>query len=212
MFIKHFITALTIFLGCYISATAQKLSYSKGAYASLKDLLENKPSLDESNYNIEKVFPIKKNEEIGVYKIASNNDNYKNTYFRKNIFAVTKSNELFINSKFLDITPQFCKVVNTGKYITFLVAIKDDEAQMIGAMLFGLVGALATAGTVEMKLYAYSLDTESGISELLNPKRMNELLSPFPDLKESYNNDTNNAWKTVMIDYIEKLNKKFEKE
>jgi len=93
----------------------------------------------------------------------------------------------------LDITPQFCIVVTTGKYMIFLVAIKDDEAQKIAAAAFGLIGALTAAGTVDMKLYAYCLDTETGISEVLNPARMNELLMPFPDLKESYNSDINTA-------------------
>lgn len=169
---KHIFSSLMIIVAATSCIISQTVSINKGAYASLSDLLDNKPIIDETNYDIEKTFPVESNEEVGVYKIRATNSDYKSIYFRKNIFAVTKNDNLYINSKMLDITPQFCKVVTTGRYITFLVAIKDDEIQKMASVAFGLIGALATANTVEMKLYAYCLDTKTGVSDMLNPARL----------------------------------------
>lgn len=206
------IVIIIVMFSNFFSALTQNNFSDKGAYLSIKDYLNNKPTIEESDYNIEKTFPIKADTLVGVYKIFSKSEKYKNSYLRKNIFIASKNDNLYLNSKMLDVTftPQFCKVVTKGRYMVFLVSINNDEAQKIATIAFGLIGYILASGGGEMVLYAYCLDTETGYSEILNPTRVNELLSPFPDLLNSYKSETDNKSNSVMIDYIERLNKKFQ--
>lgn len=203
---------LIVMLSTVFSAYTQSNFLAKGAYLSIKDFLNDKPVMEESNYDIEKTFPIMADTIVGVYKIFSNNDNYKNSYLRKNIFLASKNDNLYLNSRILDITvtSQFCKVVTIGRYMVFLVSMNIDEAKMIATIAFGLIGYILASGGGEMVLYAYCLDTETEYAEILKPARMNELLTPFPDLLESYKSEIDNKSNSVMIDYIDRLNKKFQ--
>jgi hypothetical protein len=202
---------ITITFVSIFSASTQTNSFGKGAYLSIKDFLNNKPVIEESNYKIKKTFPVIADTVVGVFKIFSNNDSYSNNYLRKNILVASKNDSLYLNSKVLDITvtSQFCKVVTTGRYMVFLVGIKNDEAQKIATIAFGLIGYIFASGGGEIKLYAYCLDTETEYSEILNPNRVNELLSPFPDLLNSYQNEIDNRSNDIMINYVERLNEKF---
>jgi hypothetical protein len=199
-------------LSVAISLANAQTTYPKGGYLSLQDWLNKQPKIAEQDYELVSYKPLKKSDIVS-YKVKPKNENFKIKFFRKKVFAVTDNDTLYINSKILGISPQFSKVFLTGKHIVFLVTIKDDEIQKAASIFFGLIGALVTSETVKMKTYFFSLNTVNEYAQVLTPETLTKLLTPFPDLLESYNIDEryHKDWDKVMLYYMNRLNEKFAK-
>tara|TARA_R110002051_G_scaffold247948_1_gene307436 strand:- start:1516 stop:2127 length:612 start_codon:yes stop_codon:yes gene_type:complete len=147
---------------------------------------------------------------ITINNIESNCKGFKKT---NKIIAIKYNNETYYNMRFnveFMTKNRFSKLLVQGKYCAFLV----DESYPIniqgqaGFNTGGLFGALILGPNGKNKIYY--LDIDKGYkTKVLTTKRLKKLLEKDGKLLESFNNEKN-ITAELFLNYLDKLNKKFE--
>ena len=203
MKIKILLLILTFFA---INSFAQVQKFPDGVYLNLNQLRNQTPA-----FNI-KLRVIKRTSgDITMnggndYKLESVIDSINKRYIKKNIFAYVKDDSIFLNCIHNKLTSWYSLCLTKGNFLVFKTNVPDDNAAMYGVM-FGAIGG-AIAGAVDaQKRYLYVLSLRTGNARPLGKVYLTARLEENQDLLEQYNNEKNQDSETILLKYIDLLNK-----
>jgi hypothetical protein len=196
---------LIFLLNSILKISGQENPVENGIFTNFNQFKSEKPCEIKSFYLKDKTDLL-----ITIDNLESNCKGFKKT---NKIIAIKYNNETYYNMRFnveFMTKNRFSKLLVKGKYCAFLV----DESYPIniqgqaGFNTGGLFGALILGPNGKNKIYY--LDIDKGYkTKVLTTKRLKKLLEKDGKLLESFNNEKNiNA--ELFLNYLGKLNKKFE--
>lgn len=178
-------------------------TFPNGVYSSIEQLKNRKPE-----YQIDFLVKQLDSSSKSDFLIFSKVDSIKPRHISKNVLAYSKNDSLFININKLKITDKkfFSLVLTKGNFLAFKAPVSSD-AVIVASLFGGIVGGLiASAVTADIR-HLYVLSLRTGNTRALTYEYMQERLKDYPSMLTEYNNTPNNRTETVLIDYINKLNK-----
>jgi len=194
-----------------ISATSQEI-YPKGSYMSFEEIKAKTPS-ENFDLTIEKrsKSDIKMNGGND-YKLISADKSIKRNVLKKEIFAYSTGDTLFINSLHYKLQTWYSKIISDGKYFVFTAGIPMDKTmqtkEMQAGMAFGAIGGGIAGASLAMKRFLYILDKETNKVKMIDTQMMTELLNEYPELLDKYNLESNKEEILTQIEYLKILNTK----
>lgn len=164
-----------------------EISLKKGLYLDFEDLVNNTPKQD-LQYRVKSIAKTKKTEHFQVLQQEKNKR-------IKNLFGYSDGQNIYLNASRYTQSDYFIKSKMIGRYIYF----EDQFSSPAATAALGLIGA-----AVSTKHTGIVLDTETGITSVLNNRNMEIILSEYPELLKEYNLSR----KTIEDDrkMIEKIN------
>jgi len=196
---------LIFLLTSILKISGQENPVDNGIFTNFNQFKSEKPCEIKSFYLKDKTDLL-----ITIDNLESNCKGFKKT---NKIIAIKYNNETYYNMRFnveFMTKNRFSKLLVKGKYCAFLV----DESYPIniqgqaGFNTGGLFGALILGPNGKNKIYYLEID-KGYKTKVLTTKRLKKLLEKDGKLLESFNNEKNiNA--ELFLNYLGKLNKKFE--
>lgn len=192
-------------IGIIISnLNAQEVKESNGVFINFEQFKSNQPCPLES-------IDFKGRSEL----FLSVNDIESDCKFKKvnKIIAISFDNEIYYNMRFnveFSTKNKFSKLQVKGKYCAFLVdeSYPENIQGQAGFNTGGLIGTIILGANGKNKVYY--LDTSEGYkTKVLTKNRLKELLSQEKNLLDSFNKEKD-ITAELYLNYIERLNKKFE--
>ena len=180
-------------------SSKERLSYkfpeklSKGTYISFIDVLRNKPD-SLNNFTLKKVG----SNKLEQYVLK----NAENKTFKKRKLLYSDGVNIYLHSSNYGFDNHYVKAKHVGRYIYFEDRYTDPAMATGMAVAFGVVGVLAS----NVK-HGIILDTQTGITTVLNPKTMEDLLKDQPELYAKYKKSKKNLlMKEIVIIELNKHN------
>ncbi len=204
------ITLLLLFVSA-VMYFANGQEYPQGVYMSLNDIKEKKPS---QNLVLKVNKRTKKDIQFwggNDYKLDSDDKKIKSSFLKKDIWAYSDGDALYLNCAQFDAQPWYTKLISDGRWMIFKAGIlsKGDalvkqkaKAKDMGIEFNNNVGGADAA----MLRFLYVLDKESGKVIAVDVLSMQELLSANQELLNNFNDDPNQMDELVQIRYLELLN------
>lgn len=192
---------------------SQNLSYPEGCYMSYDEIILKTPS---QNFNVS----IEKRTESDIkmvggndYKLISSDEKFKKKILKKEIWAYSDGNDLFLNCIHFYLQPWYTKVISDGKYIVFMAAIPTNQAmqskEMQVGMAFGAVGGAIAGASLALKRFLYVLEKESKIVIYIDSESIKPILSENKNLLNEYLNEKSSTWTDTQIKYLKLLNQNY---
>lgn len=201
--IKGFLLFITSVFVIQISCS-QGTNYPKGAYKTSIEFKNKEPSI-LFEFNIEK----KTNSEIVMYggadyKVTSINDLVKKKTIKKEIFAISTGDTLYLNCYLQQAQKGYAKVISEGEYIVFIGPVNNGDVAAMssqGSSSGAIGGAIAGAEIAGMR-DLYVLDALQSMARPLNRVLLRKILKPYPDLLQLYENEDDMNSHEVMLKYL----------
>lgn len=200
-----------LLIGFY--ATSQGL-YPKGWYMSFEEIKTKSPS---KNYELE--IEKRTNSDIKMnggndYKLISPDKTVKRKVLKKEIFAFSTGDSLYINCLPYKLQSWYSNIISDGEYFVFTAGIPMDETmqskEMQAGMAFGAVGGAFAGASLAMRRFLYILNLETNNVEMVDVEVMNKALKDYPELLDQYNSESKKSEVLTQIDYLKLLNEKYE--
>ena len=204
-----FSVMLVLFLK--LNLAAQTGNYPKGAYMGIDEIRSKSPS-EALDLNVIKRTPGDIKMAGGNdYKLATDDKTIKGKTLRKELWAYSNGDILFINCLQYKLQPWYAAVINSGRYLVFKGGIPMDnkmyKSEMaVTAVAFGAIGGAFTGAKLAMKRFLYALDLETDTVKMIVPETLKALLADRPELLEQYNQEKVLEDETVQIKYLTLLN------
>lgn len=141
----------------------------KGLYHHFGELKSNSPKTDIPYYSK----MISQSKKAQHYQVFESNKKKR----IKNLFGYSDGTHVYLNASRYTQGEYFIQSKMIGRYIYF----EDQYASSAATAAGGLVGTL-----VSMRHLGIILDTQTGITTVLNNRNMELLLDDYPFLKEAY--------------------------
>jgi hypothetical protein len=192
-----------------LNVTAQKTRFPKGGYKSYEEFKSEKPSIT-FDFKVEKRTKgdIKMNGGND-YKIYS--DSIDTKTIKKEIYAVSTGDTLFINCLLQKAQPWYAKVLVEGKYLVFRGGIGPETRQggNSAAYAFGAVGGAISGAKAAMLRYLYIMRCEDGGQiKLLNQAYLESIIKDYPDLFSLYQSEQQKQNEDILLQYVRLINSK----
>jgi hypothetical protein len=190
-----------LFLITSLKLNAQIPGYPKGVYANISELRDKQPSIQHAVIIEKRTISDIRMNGGNDYKIISKDGSIKNSVFKKEVFAYSTGDSLFLNGFSLKIQPWFTLMLKMhNNDLIFSAAISNSDAGAYAFMGGAIGGAMAAT-----KRHLYTLDLSSGKLQRMCITKMNSLLSDRPLLKEKYNLEVDKAEDETFLKYINQL-------
>ncbi len=207
-------TTLLFFLLSITLVASSQVTYPKGCYFNFEDLV-NKTPVTTYHPAIEK----RSKTDIAMnggndYKLDSPDNTIKRKVLKKEIFAYSSGDTLYINCSKYRLQNWYANVISDGKYFVFMAGIPMDPAMQSKklkediqmSMQFGAVaGAFAGAELAKLR-FLYIVDKETNEVKMVDPEVMNNVLKDYPDLYTKYNTETKKDDREVQIEFLKQVN------
>lgn len=206
-------TLLLTFLMITLYSTSQGL-YPKGCYMSFEEVKSKSPS-ENYQLTIEK----RTKSEIKMnggndYQLVSTDKSVKRKVLKKEIFAYSDGDTLYINCLKYLLQSWYSQVISDGRYLVFIAGIpmlKDMQSKALQqdvqmSVMFGAVGGAFAGAELAMRRYLYIVDKELNVVKLVNQEVVKEVLKDSPHLLEQYNLESKPNETDIQVKYLKLVN------
>lgn len=183
---------------------SQGTIYPKGAYKTSLEFKNKKPTI-LFEFNIEK----KTKSDIIMYGgadywITSIDDLVKKKSIKKEIFAISTGDTLYINCYLQRAQRGYAKVISEGDYIVFMGPVNNGDVSAMSTQgsSSGAVGGALTGAEIAGMRDLYVLDASQSTARPLNRVLLRKILKPYPDLLQHYENEDDMNDHEVMLKYL----------
>lgn len=192
------------------SLKAQTETYPKGIYMSLQEIIDKNPS---ENYTVE----LEKRSK-GKIKMNGGNDyqlnpvdkNVKKKVLKRQVYAYSDGNDLFLNSFKHELQFWYSKVDGENdNYFVFNAGIPMNmkrygmESSDISYMFGGIIAGFSAAKRALIRL-PYVMDKNTQEVILISEKNIRELMSESTDLITKYEKETEKNNVETLTKYLSK--------
>lgn len=209
---------IEILLFCLISflAVGQSTDYPKGVYMSFDEIIKKSPSVSEE-LEIERRTPGDIKMSGGNdYKLFKSDKSVKKKTIKKEYYAYSDGDSLYINCIHYKIQPWYAPVLSDGKFMVIRGGISmiptiqkeqlNNQAQL--GYMFGAIGGAFQGAKLAMLRFIYVIDKETNQIKTISSDYLHELLSDTPELLKQYEAEEEKANQEIFIKYLRLLNQK----
>ncbi|MCC5937618.1 MAG: hypothetical protein JJU34_10065 [Lunatimonas sp.] len=209
------VVAFLLGLFSFNANLAQGVGYPQGVYMSFDELLKKSPSV-AVKLEIERRTP-------GDIKMVGGND-YKlhppdktiaKSTIRKDYFAYSDGDSLYINGLHYKIQPWYAPVLSDGRYLVVRGGISmypdiqkeqlNNKAQL--GILLGPIGGGIQGAKLAMLRFIYVIDKSTNEITTVTSDYLKHLLAENPVLLEQFEADAEKADQAIFVRYLTELNR-----
>lgn len=212
---KHIVILIACLLSIPSLTYAQE--YPRGAYMSLEEIISRTPSLPIDLSVIRRTNGEIKMNGGNDYKLESEDPNVKNSFLKKDIWAYSDGDGLYLNCRQIDAQPWYTRLLSDGRYMIFTAGISSRNEVMrrqratntaMGVMFGAIGGGISGAQTALMR-FLYVLDKENGQVTAVDSETLRSLIGSNDALLNSYLNEPDPNDEETQIKYLQLLNYSF---
>lgn len=199
--IKAIIT-LIIYLPFIHFSFAQGTSYPKGAYKTIIELKNKQPSILFD-------FKISKRTMSDIlmyggadYRVSCIDNLIKKNVIKKQIFAISTGDTLYINCYLQRASKGYAKVISEGVCLAFYAPINSGDANKSSGNSSGAIGGAISGAEIAGMRDLYVLNASQGIARPLNRVLLKKILEPHPYLLQQYQNEDDPNDEETMLKYL----------
>jgi hypothetical protein len=197
-----------------ISSFGQTTEYPKGVYMSFDEIKSKSPSVAaELEIELRTKGDIKMNGGND-YKLFKSDKSISKTIIKKEYYAYSDGDSLYINCIHYKIQPWYATVLSDGKFLVIRGGISmipkiqkeqlDNQAQL--GYMFGAIGGAIQGAKLAMLRFIYVIDKETNQITTVSSDYLSELLSGTPELLQQYKAEPEKADQALFIKYLSLLN------
>lgn len=196
-----------------INLVAQTGTYPKGAYMNIDEIRSKSPSKALDLKVVRRTPGDIKMAGGNDYKLDADDKNIQKKTLRKELWAYSDGDTLYINCLQYKLQPWYAAVISNGQYLVFKGGIPADnkmyKSEMaVTAVAFGAIGGAIAGAKLAMMRFLYALDLKTNTVTMVVPETLKALLADHPELLEQYNQEQTPDDETVLIKYLTLLNQK----
>ncbi|MCG6190478.1 DUF6563 family protein [Maribellus maritimus] len=195
----------------FASSFGQQQNYPKGAYMSFDEIVNKTPS-QQYDFDVER----RTNGDIKMvggndYKISSADKSIKKKFIKKEMWAYSNGDTLYINCFQYKIQPWYASVISDGKYLVVRAGLSqlsdEQKEQMAMASYFGAIGGAIAGAKMAMMRFLYIIDKSTNEISTVTPELLEKLLADDKEQLAQYNNEEAKDSEETMLKYLKLLNK-----
>ncbi len=203
---------LLIFIGYFTfgKANSQTFDYPKGTYMSFEEIIKKSPS---SSLNLTLIKRTKGDIKMNGgndYKLTSTDSSTPKKKIKKEIFAFSKGDTLYLNCYHYRVQKWYAAVVSDRKYLVFKGGISQNQDeyqnQMQMGSAFGAIGGAISGAKLATMRFAYIIDKKFNTIRTVDSEVLSKLLSKDEKLASQYDNEVNKEDTSVIIEYLKLIN------
>ncbi|MEP4596704.1 MAG: DUF6563 family protein, partial [Cyclobacteriaceae bacterium] len=197
-----------------MSTFGQTTQYPKGVYMSFEEIISKSPSVT-AELEIERRTSgdIKMNGGND-YKIRSIDKSMSKKTIKKEIWAYSSGDTLFINGFQYKIQPWYTDLILDGRFLVFKAGLSQygdkQQEQLQMGYYFGAIGGAIQGAKLAMLRFLYVVDKETGEIDTITPDKIKQLLGSSPELLTQFQDEDNQEDEGIWIEYMSKLNDSME--
>ncbi|MEP4531895.1 MAG: DUF6563 family protein [Cyclobacteriaceae bacterium] len=205
---KSVLTLLILIIA--MSTFGQTTQYPKGVYMSFEEIISKSPSVT-AELEIERRTSgdIKMNGGND-YKIHSIDKSISKKTIKKEIWAYSSGDTLFINGFQYKIQPWYTNLILDGRFLVFKAGLSQygdkQQEQLQMGYYFGAIGGAIQGAKLAMLRFLYVVDKETGEIDTITPDKIKQLLGSSPELLTQFQDEDNQEDEGIWIEYMSKLN------
>ncbi len=204
---------IIIFLAVTFSFTfAQPQKYPKGAYMSFDEIVSKTPS---EQYDLEVIKRTAGDIKMvggNDYKIESKDKSVKKSVLKKDMWAYSDGDTLYLNCFQYKVQPWYSRVLSDGDYLVIRAGLSqqsdEQKAQMQMGYYFGAIGGAIAGAKLAMLRFLYVIDKNTNEIFTVTPESLENLLSGNKDLSFQFRNETEKESEEILLKYVKLLNEK----
>jgi hypothetical protein len=191
---KLFLTL--IFLVAFgFCSIAQMNIYPKGAYMSFDEIINKTPSQQFDLNVIKRTKGDIKMVGGNDYKLVSIDKSVKKKILKKEIWAYSLGDTLYLNCFHYKVQPWYTCVISDGNYLVFKGGISqyvdEQKKQMQMGYYFGVVGGAISGAKLAMLRFLYVIDKKTNQINTVTPETLRELLIENNELLAQFDKEVN---------------------
>ncbi len=207
------INLVFLFLLVTISSSfGQQHSYPKGAYMSFDEMVNKTPS---QQYDLDLIKRTKGDIKMvggNDYKIESADKTIKKKILRKDIWAYSNGDTLYLNCFQYKVQPWYASVISDGKYLVIKGGLSQyadmQKEQMAMGYYFGAIGGAIAGAKMAMLRFLYVIDKSTNEISTVTPELLEKLLANDENLLAQFKDETNKESEEILLKYVKRLNEK----
>lgn len=149
------------------------------------------------------------------YKLVSIDKTIRRKGLKKEIFAYSTGDSLYINCSKYKLQNWYAKVISDGRYLVFTAGIPMDPAKQSKKLKediyfstqFGAVAGAFAGAELALMRFLYIIDTKTNEVKMVDPAVMNDVLQYYPDLYLKYNTESKKDDRDTQIEFLRLVNK-----
>lgn len=213
MMIKNKLNLAVLILAVIsLSASGQQQNYPKGAYMDFDEIVNKTPS---EEYDLEVIKRTKGDIKMvggNDYKIFSSDKSIKNKILKKEVWAYSDGDTLYLNCFQYKVQPWYAKVISDGDYLVFRGGLSqhmdEQKKQMEIGFYFGAIGGAMAGAKMAMLRFLYVVEKKTNEIFTVTPGFMEELLGTDAELLTQFNEESNKESEEILLKYLILLNEK----
>lgn len=193
-------------------AFGQQHTYPKGAYMSFEEIVDKTPS---QQYALEVEKRTKGDIKMvggNDYKIISADKAIKTKIIKKEMWAYSDGDTLYLNCFQYKVQPWYAKVISDGDYLVFRGGLSqhmdEQKKQMEIGFYFGAIGGAMAGAKMAMLRFLYVVEKETNEIFTVTPEFLEELLGNNAELLSRFNQESNKESEEILLKYLVLLNEK----
>ncbi len=207
------ILLLFLFTFSVVQAQGPKevVRYPKGVYFSYTDLMAKKPNKEFKLVVAKRTTAGMKRYGGNEYIITAANFDVPEKKIKKDFYAYSTGDELFINGLKHKLQPWYFKVLSDGKFLVFKSGIPTNASKTSRQMQ--IANALAPEGkrlsgpVLATLRFLYIMDKETQQITVVDKRSMPSILEPNAVLAAKFEAETDKTNPDILIKYLLEFNK-----
>jgi hypothetical protein len=202
-----FILAL---ISIWLTANSQTNYFPKGAYMSFEEIINRNPSKQLSLRIVKRTRGEIKMNGGNDYKFESNNDSIPQKTIKKEIWAYSLGDTLYLNCLKFAMQTWYAPLISDGKYLVLKAGlsnfVEEQKKQREIGYSFGAVGGAIQGAKLATLRFLYVIDKNTQKAITVTTEKMQEILGGRNDLLTQFNAETKKDDEQVLIKYLILLN------
>ncbi len=206
---KKMIFALTLLL-FGLNSNSQTNHFPKGAYMTFDEIINKNPSKQLDLQIIKRTMGDIKMNGGNDYKIESNDNTIPKKTLKKEIWAYSLGDTLYINCIQFGMQTWYAPLFSDGKYLVLKAGLSnyvDEQKKQRGiGYAFGPIGGGLQGAHLATLRFLYVIDKNTKKAITVTEEKMQELLKDRNDLLSQFDNENKKDDEQVLVKYLKLLN------
>lgn len=207
---KQLVLTIILSVTVFSFSFAQDSSYPKGAYMSFEEIVSRSPSVQIDLGVLKRTKGDIKMVGGNDYKLTSEDKAVKSKFLKKEIWAYSLGDTLYLNCFRYEVQPWYAAVISDGDYLVFRGGLsqnsEEQERQMQMGYSFGAIGGALAGAKLALLRFLYAVDKNTHQIITVTPESLRGLLQKNNELLNRFEEEPNKESEEVLLKYLQLLN------